>query len=580
MDGGSGSRWLVCSGALEFAGVAAALSMAACAESVQWSGDSAQLRESLMFSAQDEKTNVLVASGLDGGDPVGTACALAGLHRGRTVLCVPGASEFERTCAQGGVTAAVEPQGLVRLLVALRTEQLRTTAAASSANQAGDEADQGRVDSDGPVSEGCPAVDARAVCPACGAPSQRGDSRPCQTPSNSSAFASSDAQEEHVGDALPQPQGASEGGRPRDAAVGPATCADDAPAPVGHMQPPSTAARQVRSQGGVPLQECGRDGGAFDLDAIKEPVVLTPVVRLSQEVECRVAGMDDPVPTICMASARGGVGKSALAVVAALVLAKRGLNVALIDLDFQFGTCLGYLGSGETDGLIDAGCVPKAVRVDARTLARCRVTPQRGLAAYEFCRMPEQAELLSGVADELVRAARAGADVAVVDLPAGVNETVAQVIELSDRCLFVADQGALSLESLSAQQSLCARLGIPRTKLVTVMNRCDPRHRDEGFLSRVGFETQAPQVVRVLDGGPEVTQMLSIGRAAELLGIQNKFAVSVEALMGQICTGLGIPEFAQGAAHAPVAEGAAAHAGKPFWRRGRDREQEVEACPF
>lgn len=552
MDGDGGSRWLVCSGALEFAGVAAALAMAGCATSVQWALDSAQIRESLTFSSQDTVTNVLVAAGLSGGDPAGAACALAGAHRGRTVLCVPGASEFAQACAQCGVTAAVEPSGLMRLLVALRAEELRSARA--------DAPVPGATICGGPArADGCP-----DAC-ACG---DAAAGRPPAACVQQERF-------DQVAPAVEEPPSAR-----GEEQVEPAARADGSDGRAATVQAPSVAARQVRSQGGVPLQECGRDGAAFDLDAIKEPVVLTPVVHLSQEVECRLAGMDEPIPTICMASARGGVGKSALAVLAALVLAKYGLNVSLIDLDFQFGTCLGYLGSGETDGLIDAGCAPKAVRVDARALARCRVTPQRGLAAYEFCRLPEQAELLSGVAAELVRAARAGADVAVVDLPAGVNETVAQVIELSDRCLFVADQGALSLESLSAQQSLCARLGIPRTKLVTVMNRCDPRHRDEGFLSRVGFETQASQVVRVLDGGPEVTQMLSIGRAAELLGIQNKFAVSVEALMGQICTGLGIPELAQGAARAASGEGGPVHAAKPFWRRGRDREQEVEACPF
>lgn len=533
MADGRASCWLVCSGALEFAGVAAALSMAACASNVQWFADSGQLRESLAFCAQDGETNVLVAAGLAGGDPMEAACALAGLHEGRTVLCMEGAAAFERACSLRGVTATVEPQGLVRLLAALHAEELRSAVPSAGG-----------------------AASREAATPAVGADSCEAAQR--LDPGAAAVQAASD--------------------------VPAATGRDDAPSgpdgPGGNEQAPSPSARQVRSQGGVPLQECVAAGAAFNLEAIKEPVVLTPVVHLSQEVECRLAGMDDPVPTICVASARGGVGKSALAVLAGLVLAKRGLNVALIDLDFQFGTCLGYLGSGETDGLIDAGFAPKSVRVDARTLARCRVTPQRGLAAYEFCRMPEQAELLCGVAGELVRAARAGADVAVVDLPAGVNETVAQAIELSDRCLFVADQGALSLESLSAQQSLCARLGIPRTKLVTVMNRCDPRHRDEGFLSRVGFETQAPQVVRVLDGGSEVTQMLSIGRAAELLGIQNKFAVSVEVLMGQICTGLGIPGFLQAQAGPSPATGVAGRAGKSFWRRDRAQEQEAEPCPF
>ncbi len=573
MSGDGGSRWLVCSGALEFAGAAAALSMAACASSVQWSADSGQVRESLMFSAQDGTTNVLVAPGLVGGDPVEAACALAGVHGGRTVLCVSGASGFEQACSLRGVTATVEPQGLVRLLAALHAQELRSSLA--------DAPGVGRARPEDARGEGACGQEGACVRePSHVQEGARGEGTCEQGAAHGRGHA-------HVQDGgheceeSPLPRADVTAGRPQDGVGASAPHAEAPGSHAGRGQAAAPAARQVRSQGGIPLQECEQGAAAFDLDSIKEPVVLTPVVHLSQEVECRLAGMDEPVPTICMASARGGVGKSALAVLASLVLAKRGLNVALIDLDFQFGTCLGYLGSGETDGLIDAGFVPKAVRVDARTLARCRVTPQRGLAAYEFCRMPEQAELLFGVASDLVRAARAGADVAVVDLPAGVNETVAQAIELSDRCLFVADQGALSLESLSAQQSLCARLGIPRTKLVTVMNRCDPRHRDEGFLSRVGFETQAPQVVRVLDGGSEVTQMLSIGRAAELLGIQNKFAASVEALMGQICTGLGIAGFAEGLAHAPAATpDAAPRAGKPFWRRDRTQGQEAQACPF
>ena len=509
---------------MEFAGLAASLALGACATSVQWASRSDEVREALRYVGRDSAINVLVADGLEGEDPCEVACALASLHEGRTVLCVAGAAGHVRASEAGGVTAAVEPAGLVRLLVALRAEELRASAA--TAARAG--AAAGKAGDAGPVSQ---------------AP------RPCAAPQTAT-----------------DPKGTAA----FEAPGGPACM--DAPAPAG--------SRQVRSQGGAPLRDC--EGSAvppLDIDAIKEPVVLAPVVHLSQEVECQVAGMDAPVPTVCVASARGGVGKSALAVVSALALARRGLNVALIDLDFQFGTCLGYLGGGETDGLIDAGSPGKRLSVDARTLARCRCTPCRGLAAYEFCRMPEQAELLFGATGQLVRAARAGCDVALVDLPAGVNETVAQAIELADRCLFVADQGALSLESLSAQQALCARLGIPRTKLVTVMNRCDPRHRDEGFLQRVSFETQAPQVVRVLDGGAEVTQMLAIGHAADLFGIQNKFAASVEELMAHVCCGLGIQGLDDArAARPPV--GAKASPGRGRKRKAKPGQMEDAPCPF
>ncbi len=517
---------------MELAGLASALVLGACATSVQWASRSEEVREALRYAGDDHACNVLVADGVEGEDPCEAACALARLHEGRTVLCVAGAAGHARASAACGVTAAVEPRGLVRLLVALRAEELKAAAG-------GD----GRA---------CASEAGRA----CGGTHASPPACPGWAPRESGRS--------------PRPQAA-------DGPMAPA--AHEAPSES--VSPSAAASRQVRSQGGVPSQECEEAGAPpLDIDSIKEPVVLAPVVHLSQEVECQVAGMDAPVPTVCFASARGGVGKSALAVVSALALARRGLNVALVDLDFQFGTCLGYLGSGETDGLIDVACPGKALSVDARTLARCRCTPCRGLAAYEFCRMPEQAELLFGAAGQLVRAARAGCDVALVDLPAGVNETVAQAIELADRCLFVADQGALSLESLGAQQALCARLGIPRTKLVTVMNRCDPRHRDEGFLQRVSFETQAPQVVRVLDGGAEVTQMLSIGHAADLFGIQNKFATSVEELMAHVCCALGIQGF-DGDAWVPRSPAAPkASPGRGRKRKAKPGQMEDVPCPF
>lgn len=248
---------------------------------------------------------------------------------------------------------------------------------------------------------------------------------------------------------------------------------------------------------------------------------------------------DIHIPTICMASARGGVGKSSIATLAALTLAREGFAVALIDLDFQFGTCLGYLGSEETDGLFDAGQIPSEILLDNRTLARCRCNPEPGLAGYEFCSQPEYAELLGPLAKDLILAASAQADIAIVDLPCGVGEAAAQAFEIADRCLLVSDRRALALESLGAQHALCVRMGIPRTKLISVINRCDPRHRDESFFSRASFELQTPQILRVADGGSEVAQLMSIGSAGELVALRNKFALSAADLIHTICADLG-----------------------------------------
>jgi cellulose biosynthesis protein BcsQ len=333
----------------------------------------------------------------------------------------------------------------------------------------------------------------------------------------------------------------------------------------------------------VPVKQPQPAGGAVEVlrahGVEPEPVVYCPVVTLPQ-LECTVAGADDPVPTLCFASARGGVGKSALAVLCALSLAREGLSVALVDLDYQFGTCLGYLGAEETDGLFDVGSAPGEVRVDARTLARCRTTPEARLAAFEFCKAPEQAEVLAPLTGRLVRAARAGADVAIVDLPTGMSEVCAQAVDLADRCLMVCDQRAFSVESLKALQSLCDRMGVARTKLVTLLNRCDPRHRDENFAARVQFAAQTPQILRVFDGGSEVAQMLSIGSAGELVSMRNRFALSAGDMARGLCAEIGCLRAADagprsGRGRRQAQQGSDAGRGK-LARRTRAEE---EACP-
>lgn len=318
---------------------------------------------------------------------------------------------------------------------------------------------------------------------------------------------------------------------------------------------------------------------------VAEPVAYRPLITLPQRDDA-TSGLVAPVPTICFTSARGGVGKTALSAMTALALAREGLVVALIDMDFQFGTCLGYVGADETDGLLDLGEIPKSIQVDGRVLARCRTVPEPNLMAYEFCRSPEQAEVLAGFAGGLLKVAREGADVAIVDVPTGVGEAAAQVLDLADRCLLVTDRRAFSIESITAYQSLCARMGVPRTKLATVVNRCDPRHRDEGFLERLRFSSQGSQIFKVVEGGQEVSQMLAIGSAGELLMARNRFALSASdlarAIAGEIgCrlqearpSGLAVPGMLGG-------RGIAASGDRKTPRRRRkEQREEVAECPF
>jgi|GEM_PF-2457130 len=538
----SAGRWLVCSGAAAFLPIAGSLVAAGCSGGIEWEPVPTK---AYMRAAQNRPfgVNAVVGAGVD--EPAEVACTLAGMTDGATLLCLEGAGQSAAAVTARGVAAAVEPLDLARVLLE------RHAAAATGAPA------KARVEPQRSYEEGYGAHFAATSGAGLG-------------------FAAAAAED------LEEP-----GSPPAE---------PDSPAvPVGHglrhtgqfprvgVEAQPKTARSQEEPAGCEAPPAGRPPVRLADVVAVEPTVCRPLVSLPQ-LECSVAGEDAHVPTICFASPQGGVGRTSLAVLAAVALAREGLSVALIDLDFQFGTCLGYLGADGTDGLFDPGVPPERVRVDARSLARCRTTVEAGLAAFEFCGAPEQAEVLSGMAARLVRAARAGADVAVVDLPAGVNETVVQVLELADRCLFVGDQRPLALESLAAQQELCARMGIARTKLVTVMNRCDPRHRDEGFLSRVMFEVQTPQVMRVFDGGADVSQLLSIGSAAELLTVRNRFALSTADLAHAVCADLGCLADPQPQAprhRAPKApEQNQPEKDGIFRRRRKEKREEEVLCPF
>ncbi len=511
---GLDARWLICSGAREFVAIASALVAAGASRGVVWepAADGAPVRIAEMRAEAEVDVIVGEGQGLGAGESVELAQTLGALGGGAAVLCRPDALTLAPAASARGVTAVVEPPGLVRLLCSL---------AAGESFPPCPEVDVGSRDAGGST-----AVPGTNAC----VPAMRTTGR----------FPKVGVVEE-----LANISGAAE------PVADPASCAKSDGDPTASLWPVIE----------------------------KEPIAYRPLVSLPYR-ECAVAGMEDHVPTLCFTSSRGGVGKSSLAVISALALARSGLTVALVDLDFQFGTSLGFLGSDETDGLFDVGEPLENVRVDARSMARCRTTPESGLAAFEFCKSPEQVEVLAGMAGELLKAARAGADIAVVDLPTGVGEAAAQVFDLSDRCLLVTDQRAFSIESLAAQQSLCTRIGVARTKLVTVVNRCDPRHRDEGYLERLRFSSQAPQTVKAVDGGAEVAQMFSIGSAGELLTARNRFALSVSDLALPLAADLGCRVSPRGGFASlpagPVVEK------RGLMRKGRkERKGEVQVeCPF
>lgn len=177
------------------------------------------------------------------------------------------------------------------------------------------------------------------------------------------------------------------------------------------------------------------------------------VVRESARPTGSPAG--DLAPIVAMASPKGGSGKTTLALNLAVSLAQSGLSVVLVDADPN-GDVLSSISAREraTAGLFDA----VAGEVDASQLllntavANLKVVPSLGpslphgisnrLSDTTMCRL---------VFDGL----RSGADVVVVDTPAGMFGISAQVLELCTHVI-----GVLQAESIAKRSFSMFRQGL------------------------------------------------------------------------------------------------------------------------
>jgi ATP-binding protein involved in chromosome partitioning len=127
---------------------------------------------------------------------------------------------------------------------------------------------------------------------------------------------------------------------------------------------------------------------------------------------------------LAVSSAKGGVGKSTCAVVGSLLLARRGLSVGLLDLDFQGASCHTLLG-----------CRPGLPREDRGLLPLEPAPGLRFATIASFIGEQPAAMRGSALADalrEMLAVTRWGPlDVLVVDMPPGIHDTTLELARVA-----------------------------------------------------------------------------------------------------------------------------------------------------
>lgn len=268
-------------------------------------------------------------------------------------------------------------------------------------------------------------------------------------------------------------------------------------------------------------------------------------------------------PLIVLASGRGGVGKTALVATMATAARRWGMRVAVCDLDLWFGnlySCFGLagpadLGSASHGGLKEQG------------LLACGRQVTSGLDLWGPCDVPEYAETVyphvGGLLDQLSHRY----DVVLVDTSVSFTDAVAQAVQQCDRLAITVDNREGSGVAQSRLAALAVRLGVARTRILRLANRCGPRGRGEPGINRADIGLETARTIRVLDGGSEVSDCLGEGKVDDLFEIGSRFAESSAHAMAQLLSELGcLPNNPE----AQVAlEG---RKERPRWGFGRKRE--------
>lgn len=301
----------------------------------------------------------------------------------------------------------------------------------------------------------------------------------------------------------------------------------------------------------VPGSEAGAAPGAA---GARGSVKLAQLMEAAREMSGRrppelpqAAAQRKPgVPVITFVSGRGGVGKSTLVACAAHMAAAWGMDVACLDLDLSFGNLFSLCGVPRQTDLAQAA----EGELSDEALESLGVEASEHVHVWGPCRNPEYAEVVHPVVADIIARLTHKHDLVLIDTSASWGDATACAAQMADRLVIVSDERPGAIPALSRCGSLAVRLGIARTRIVRLMNGCDPRMRDATFVARAAVGLECAREIRVPDGGLEVVELMSTGKASELMALDNPMPAAVAHGLAQLLKELGVLPECEGAAKA------------------------------
>ena len=211
----------------------------------------------------------------------------------------------------------------------------------------------------------------------------------------------------------------------------------------------------------------------YDLNQLNESINRVSETTLQKEAVSDSANREGVITALV--SAKGGAGASFMAANLAHITRTEGnLNVALIDLDLQFGSLSQYLDIDCEHGL--QSVLEVAEQLDAMAIDGYMSKHSSGLRLLS----PNEQEIIlqrdvsSSQFQALLRLLKKSYDCSFIDLPRQIDELSADVYEMADNIMIITQQEVASIRDASRLYRLIRdELSIPEDHFSLIVNRYD-----------------------------------------------------------------------------------------------------------
>jgi Flp pilus assembly CpaE family ATPase len=262
--------------------------------------------------------------------------------------------------------------------------------------------------------------------------------------------------------------------------IGPRTAVGDALAfsSALRLARPAVGVILARREVDMALLTKALQSGVREVVAAEDRAALTAACRRSFEVSRRmltppVEDESTPGQVVTVFAAKGGCGKTTLAINLGVALAKQA-SVCVVDLDLAFGDVAISVQRDPVRTLVDA--LPMAGHLDVTGTSSLLTSYQPGLDLLLAPVTPGDGEKIPPtVVGELIAVLRTMFEFVVVDTPAQFSEHVLTAMDVSGQLVLLTTPDVPALKNLRVTLDMLDLLSYPRQIRSVVVNRSDSK---------------------------------------------------------------------------------------------------------